>query len=133
MFTLWPWWRQCLRISRESSLPHLLELQHLSFLDVEVRLRNFIFHILTSCWMFFFSFIKRRILSLSEFSRDWHIVRFIIHIFAHSQVILNCDAVCKIMGIVMQATKFKASCGLSLNCVHLGQFYKPFCPQNVYF
>ena len=53
--------------------------------------------------------------------------------FAYSQVILDCDVVCKIMGIVGQAPKFKASCGLSLSCVHLGQFYKPFCPQNVYF
>ena len=53
-------------------------------------------------------------------------VRFIIHIFAYSQVFLNCDVVCKIMGVLMQATKFKASCGLSLGCVHLGQFYKLF-------
>ena len=60
-------------------------------------------------------------------------VRFIIHIFAYSQVTLNCNVVCKIMGILMQATMFKASCGLSLGYVHLGEFYKPFCPQNVYF
>lgn len=131
MFSLRPQWRQCLRISRENSLPHLPGLQRLSFLDVEVRLRNFMSHF-DQLLHGFFS-IERRILPLPGFSRDWHRLRIIIHIFAYSQVILNCDVVCKIMGVVMQATKFKTSCGLSLVWVHLGQFCKPFCPQNVYF
>lgn len=57
-----------------------------------------------------FSLKNRRLLS-PEFSRNQHMVRFVIHISAFAERILNCDIVRKIMGVVVWALKFNTTHG----------------------
>ena len=46
-------------------------------------------------------------------------VRFVIHISAFAERILNCDIVHTIMGVVVWALKFNTTHGSTLNCVYL--------------